>query len=452
MARKELEDGNEGSNERAVLDLLKELQHPNIVEFLGSYAPYGIRNFLFPFIPLDLKQFLLEPHFSEPDIIYEGIYGLADALKHIHNFNLTDGDISISLIGYHHDLRPANILVKNNTFLIADFGLSKLKPVDEDSKSRLRGGHDDYLGPESFNYEDWTNGQVGRALDIWAFGCILAEIVTVVEGRSIKEFRDARRATYESDNIIKIHYAFHQNGQVSPAVTSWLSGITAESRSPLARCAVDLILGMLNPNQYRRIQIQTVTQSLALLAKEAKFNCISQDFQRLSYDKDHRKSDSAKFIILEQKLFGAWQAAFSRLHREEMLQSINVTLSALSSLHNVLTLHDNSYNKALESISTANTPKYLQRISDAIDSVCRTLPAGSRTRIGDFWSHAVSEIQDIQLLEVVYSAPKPARYRLVGIKAAMTYMSRIISDSIRSGGRSRSIDPGCIEIDSLWPF
>ena len=56
FARKELAPGDSGTDERAVLELLSTLRHPNIVEFLGSYTYRGVVSLLFPLMPLDLGR------------------------------------------------------------------------------------------------------------------------------------------------------------------------------------------------------------------------------------------------------------------------------------------------------------------------------------------------------------------------------------------------------------
>lgn len=398
-----------------------------------------------------MKDFLADPPFSEACILFEGMYGLADALSRIHEFDFEDRGMKIRKIGYHHDLRPDNILVKGTTFLIADFGLSKLKPDNETSKSRLRGGHDDYLSPESFNSKDWTNGDVGRALDIWALGCVLAEILTVIEGGNVSKFRNARRAHQSQGDLTIVNCAFHLNGQVRPTVLDWLSGIAAHTKSQETRDVRRLILEMLNTNQYKRIKITGVTRSLAVLAKEARTKNVAQIFNRQSYDGNSRTKDTDKLLLLEQNLFDVWRAAAGRIHREEVMESITVTLSSLLSLHKALVGYEQSCEATAGAGSTTNLLNSLSIVSTAVDSVCCTLPTEARTRIDDLWAHAVGDIQDMQILEAIYSAPKPARYRIVGAKAAMTYMSRIISTSFRTGRRSYSIDLGCVDIDRASP-
>ncbi|XP_027337519.1 mitogen-activated protein kinase kinase kinase 17-like [Abrus precatorius] len=87
--------------------------------------------------------------------------------------------------GYVHcDLKPDNILMfppykyhdqRFNQLKIADFGLCKTPEEslnEEDWKFSFR-GTPSYMSPESI-----ACGQIGPALDIWSFGCVVLEMFT----------------------------------------------------------------------------------------------------------------------------------------------------------------------------------------------------------------------------------------------------------------------------------
>lgn len=449
IARKELEPGEDGANERAILEMLNKLKHPNIVEFLGSYSQHNFHNLLFPYISMDLRRLLLEKPSLDSDTIYTSIYGLADALRNIHEFTFQDKNVEISKTGYHHDLRPANILVRDGTFIITDFGLSKLKPDSQTSKSRLRGGYDDYLAPESFNEADWTNGSVGRALDVWALGCILAEIATYAKGRSVIEFSKKRESTHGRDNIFTTDHAFHIDGKLRPAVDIWLQELLVDPNDQQIRQLVDLIRNLLNPNSYKRIKISLAVSTLALLAKQSKVERIISCFQRVSYDKDHRNTHPHVLILLEQKRFEAWDSAFDRLHQDQKLEAIDATIQCLDHLKNALKAFEKDGISTAMSRTPPQTPESFDNICNALDLLYLKLPIHGQEDMQKAWSQAVTEIRDMEALGAIRSAPKPQRYRSVGIKAAMSYMSRTISDSIRIGGRSRYVDSGCVDIEGF---
>lgn len=130
---------------------------------------------------MDLEDFLnLEDRYGDfwqnltP---YRALEDLSSALEcvHIFNLNITDRSLELSRIGYHHDLRPRNILVSSNTFMLTDFGLSRLKVVDETPGPKWRENLGDYIAPECMD-DDFRPQEAGRSIDIWAFGGIIIDI------------------------------------------------------------------------------------------------------------------------------------------------------------------------------------------------------------------------------------------------------------------------------------
>ncbi|MDQ3180143.1 MAG: SUMF1/EgtB/PvdO family nonheme iron enzyme [Acidobacteriota bacterium] len=79
-------------------------------------------------------------------------------LEHLHNKGIG-----------HFDLKPANILIKDGKFCLADFGLSKILVTENTSKGA---GTLSYSSPELFNRK--------RSLqsDIWSVGVILQKMLT----------------------------------------------------------------------------------------------------------------------------------------------------------------------------------------------------------------------------------------------------------------------------------
>jgi serine/threonine protein kinase len=71
-------------HERAVLEIVRTIRHPNIVELLGSYNYRENLNLLFPYADTDLRAFFRSRAHMSPETVFSSIYGLADALSHIH--------------------------------------------------------------------------------------------------------------------------------------------------------------------------------------------------------------------------------------------------------------------------------------------------------------------------------------------------------------------------------
>lgn len=144
------------------VEILKSLSHPNIIKFYDSdldietneifivceYASHGdLLSLVKQFSPLSMK------------IVKKFIKELLQALEYIHSKGII-----------HRDLKCANILIdQNSTIKLSDFGLSSLV----NSKSTQCVGSPYWMAPELFSGE-----KVTTAVDIWALGCTVIEMVT----------------------------------------------------------------------------------------------------------------------------------------------------------------------------------------------------------------------------------------------------------------------------------
>ena len=98
---------------------------------------------------------------------------IADALDKAHRQGVT-----------HRDLKPANIMLTKAGTKLLDFGLAKFAPRAPDSNASTKTaealtqpgtilGTYQYMAPEQFE-----RGQANARTDIWAFGCVVYEMVT----------------------------------------------------------------------------------------------------------------------------------------------------------------------------------------------------------------------------------------------------------------------------------
>jgi serine/threonine protein kinase len=96
------------------------------------------------------------------------INGLAEALAFLHD----EGNGSFAI---HGDIKPSNILIHENKLKFSDFGSTRVKVGEESSKTEWLSGTRVYEPPEKELMDKF-----GRARDVWAFGCVLLELLVLV--------------------------------------------------------------------------------------------------------------------------------------------------------------------------------------------------------------------------------------------------------------------------------
>ncbi|KAJ9495077.1 hypothetical protein H2202_009552 [Exophiala xenobiotica] len=219
-------DADAAASVEAESDLLAKLAdapHPNITTHLASWKQGGVCYMLFRCADYNLRRFMeLKPTPEWTNSQLPAILGqmawLTDGLRHIHNLgpaNLQPDGIQEhaepgrrrhSQSGYHHDLKPGNILVTINRdtedllFSISDFGSAKMGQILSGSRpsqfTRNR-----YPGDPVYGAPDTIlEGKSSRPYDIWSMGCVMLELLTwiigtSIEGNSVQAFQDARLKT-----------------------------------------------------------------------------------------------------------------------------------------------------------------------------------------------------------------------------------------------------------------
>jgi serine/threonine protein kinase len=240
--------------EKSVLQRLLSLgtDHRHLVELFASYTLDSNYYLLLTCADYDLETLFQMP--SRPSEfgstteqqcarLYGSFYCLASALDYLHRLPVYHPSLNLNEIIYHHDLKPANILIKENVFMIADFGLSGFKH-QEDTKTDWHGGTYSYSPPEYFSSAHITSASGGRKVDIWSLGCIFSEILTfIVLGNGTNGVSNFKRMRAEGPsthlfNPETTDSSFHNNLLV---VRSWLSEVLTEDNNPTAGVLVRLI-------------------------------------------------------------------------------------------------------------------------------------------------------------------------------------------------------------------
>lgn len=159
-----IQEAQDGVNRTALreIKLLQELHHENVIALLDVYGKDSGISLVFEIMETDLEQILHERK-------------LMLSLAHIKSYIL----MTLKGLEYlhkswilHRDLKPNNLLLNaNNILKIADFGLARTFG----SPSRIY-SHQVvtrwYRAPELL----YGSRMYGTGVDIWAVGCILAEL------------------------------------------------------------------------------------------------------------------------------------------------------------------------------------------------------------------------------------------------------------------------------------
>ncbi len=142
------------------INILKELDHPNIVRFYETYIDYKYIHIVMQLCTGGelFDRIVKLEKFSEKDAA-DLMKKILSAVQHLHEHNIC-----------HRDLKPENFLFKNNKenaeIKIIDFGLSKkFSKLETDMTTIV--GTPFYVAPEVLS------GQYDTQCDLWSCGVIL---------------------------------------------------------------------------------------------------------------------------------------------------------------------------------------------------------------------------------------------------------------------------------------
>ena len=171
--------------------------------------------------------------------------------------------------GYHHDIKPRNILVGNRTFILSDFGCANIKPLDSDTQTSWKDTTIEYGAPECRDMATFVPGKVGRALDIWSLACIFTEVITfMVSGKiGVSKFREQRRIQQVHGTV----RCFHDGSRLSPQVENHLKLLLEKTPLP-TRNTFYLMRKMFCSEPVKRPNAKVIEDFMAVLALEAHAN------------------------------------------------------------------------------------------------------------------------------------------------------------------------------------
>ncbi|TAQ90433.1 hypothetical protein B7494_g1231 [Chlorociboria aeruginascens] len=153
------------------ISLLRELQHPNIVQYLGASSSADHLNIFLEYVPGGSVQTMLNSYgaLREP-LIRSFVRQIVTGLAYLHDREII-----------HRDIKGANILVDNKGGIkISDFGISKkieasniLNSAGNNKNRPSLQGSVFWMAPEVVKQTSYT-----RKADIWSLGCLVVEMMT----------------------------------------------------------------------------------------------------------------------------------------------------------------------------------------------------------------------------------------------------------------------------------
>ncbi|WWC67680.1 uncharacterized protein I206_101592 [Kwoniella pini CBS 10737] len=149
------------------IELLKELQHENIVQYLDSSADGNHLNIFLEYVPGGSVAALLSNYGAfEEALVKNFVRQILTGLNYLHEREII-----------HRDIKGANILVDNKGGIkISDFGISKkvesnLMTGPKTNRPSLQGSVF-WMAPEIVKQTSYTS-----KADIWSVGCLIVEML-----------------------------------------------------------------------------------------------------------------------------------------------------------------------------------------------------------------------------------------------------------------------------------
>lgn len=153
------------------IDLLRELKHPNIVQYLGSNTEGTHLNIFLEYVPGgSVAKMLVNYGPLGESLIANFVRQILTGLAYLHSKDII-----------HRDIKGANILIDHKGAVkISDFGISKrVEAASLNTTANKKGqrvslqGSVFWMAPEVVKQTAYT-----RKADIWSLGCLIVEMLS----------------------------------------------------------------------------------------------------------------------------------------------------------------------------------------------------------------------------------------------------------------------------------
>jgi serine/threonine-protein kinase len=145
--------------------ILKQLQHPNIVKYLGSGRVHGTPFYIMEYVEGESLDHVMarRDRMTWEEVVELGV-PLCDALQHAHDKGII-----------HRDLKPSNLMIlRDGTVKLTDFGIAKDTDVTALTAANSTVGTAAYMSPEQCKgTRDLTHKS-----DLYSLGVMFYELIT----------------------------------------------------------------------------------------------------------------------------------------------------------------------------------------------------------------------------------------------------------------------------------
>lgn len=367
-----------------------------MVELLDAYVVDGVTNLIFPRADSDLACFLHQHTrpvpFEDDFAVLHGMSGLAAGLATLHDF--ADGGSSTGhtalrrFRGYHHDIKPANVLVRGSLFILADFGLAQVTPIvgherSDDTKTAWKIGTAAYGAPECRDLSTFEPGLVGRAVDVWSFGCITAELAVHVAGRAqaVAGFREQQLCPTPFGSV----QCFHDGQSLSTTVSEFMQRVEDESAFSSVQQWLCCSRRMLSRDPRERPRAQDVESQLCRISIGSLTDRLLELIQDKTFSSKAQTHDINLFRTLhsiEQCRLRAWSMTLAFATDDPATKSEDLDQHTLSFFYKTLRdAYDLFESHAPFEAADDVADSRLRLLRKTNEELCAHLPSSVRTSV-----------------------------------------------------------------------